>query len=263
MPSINGKLVPFAAGALTALVITTSVYFIFLRSDDKSKSSALIRRQQGIQGDDDCHSLYYDILRDEQKGVGFSEFYNINSSMIAKLRTVHPDYCRLPFKLYKEIVETMPIVCVDVICQRKDGKMLLFYRRDKPAASIWWWPGGRMFRGETFFDTAVRKIKDETGQKSAAVTPQGVVTVWNTFFPDSHWDAERAPGREGTQTVNVVVVCRMDCLDQGDECDAANSKEWAVEAHKWVSAEEAVEPGAYDKYVSSNAKLATSMGLLL
>jgi hypothetical protein len=36
----------------------------------------------------------------------------------------------------------MVITCVDVILQRKvDNKLLIFYRRDAPAAHIYWWPG--------------------------------------------------------------------------------------------------------------------------
>jgi hypothetical protein len=33
-----------------------------------------------------------------------------------------------PFDSYKQAVENLPIVCVDVICKRSDGKVLLFYR---------------------------------------------------------------------------------------------------------------------------------------
>jgi ADP-ribose pyrophosphatase YjhB (NUDIX family) len=40
---------------------------------------------------------------------------------------------------------------------------------------VWWLPGGRIFKGETFYDTAVRKIRDETGNKNAIVTPLGVI----------------------------------------------------------------------------------------
>ncbi len=90
-----------------------------------------------------------------------------------------------------------------------DGKVLLFFRKDKPAAKIWWWPGGRMFRGETFEDTALRKIRDETGAGDAAcASAVGIVNVWNTFFPDSSWDQGRHPEHRGTQTVNVSVFCR-------------------------------------------------------
>lgn len=91
--------------------------------------------------DDDCQSLYYDtnILSD---GRGIPNTGTLDAGQISALRSVRDEYKKLPFELYKTIVECMPIVCVDVVCQRKlDGKLLLFYRRDKPASHIWWWPG--------------------------------------------------------------------------------------------------------------------------
>lgn len=77
---------------------------------------------------------------------------------------IHPFLLYNSQELYEQYVANLVIVCVDVILQRKsDRKLLLFLRRDPPARSIWWWPGGRMFRGETFQQAAVRKICEETG----------------------------------------------------------------------------------------------------
>lgn len=129
-----------------------------------------------------------------------------------------------------------------------------------------------MFRGETFATTAERKIRDETGNKSLAVQAVGIINVWNTFFPDSSWDASRAPGREGTQTVNISVFCRLlpSALREtaGQEnvgedvavlSGAGNS--WAVQSHRWVSKEEVLgQPHLFDKYVSLNVQQSLSLG---
>eukprot|EP00428_Durinskia_dybowskii_P067113 CAMPEP_0170373462 /NCGR_PEP_ID=MMETSP0117_2-20130122/10082_1 /TAXON_ID=400756 /ORGANISM="Durinskia baltica, Strain CSIRO CS-38" /LENGTH=255 /DNA_ID=CAMNT_0010628355 /DNA_START=76 /DNA_END=843 /DNA_ORIENTATION=+ len=244
----------FAVGVALATAIFSALCFIRTNKIDNHDAA-----------DDDCQSLFYDLLPEDCKGKGFTSLRTTSTATIALLKKVHPEYSRLPFELYKQVVESLPIVCVDVICRRNDGKILLFYRRDKPAASIWWWPGGRMFRGETFYDAAIRKARDETGNKTLRVNPRGLVTVWNTFFPDSHWDAERMVGKEGTQTVNVVVVCDVS-LDS--ECEVAEVEtlgtvaEWAVEAQRWISPSEALVVGKYDKYVSSNVKLAIEKGLL-
>jgi hypothetical protein len=40
------------------------------------------------------------------------------------------------------------------------------------------------------------------------------------------------------------------------------SQEWAVEAHRWVSVEEALIPGKYDKYVRLNVEEAVEKGFL-
>jgi len=165
--------------------------------------------------------------------------------------------------MYKFAVEHLPIVCVDVIFQRNDGKLLLFFRKDKPAANIWWWPGGRMFRGETFAATAERKIRDETGNPSLSVQAVGVVDVWNTFFPDSSWDLSRQPGREGTQTVNISVFCTLSDPSEAVEVVSGSASSWAVQAHRWVSPSEVTDcEDAFDKYVTLNVRQCRSRGYL-
>jgi 8-oxo-dGTP pyrophosphatase MutT (NUDIX family) len=229
-----------------------------------------------VSGDDDCYSLYYDKVPGSN-GSGFQQHPQsvISPETIAQMHTVHPEHARLPFDFYKMAVESLPIVCVDVVCKRNtDNKLLLFFRRDKPAASIWWWPGGRMFKGETFFDTAVRKILDETGIRQNqvdgshwTVKPVSVLNTWNTFFPDSNWDVGRTPGREGTQTVNICVYCEL--IHDGSEERPHQVKEnegnemWAVEAKRWVTADEILaNPCMFDKYVSVNVLEARKRSLL-
>lgn len=271
----------FVLGAVSASIVGFSIYLYL----EFSRNARL-----AVHADDEAHSMFYEITPPGGKGRGFPFLGTTKAETIARLKTVHTEYSRLPFEMYKSVVENLPICCVDVICRRQDGKLLLFYRRDKPANNIWWWPGGRMFKGETFYDSAVRKIKDETGRKDAHVKPVGIVTAWNTFFPDSHWDAERKPGREGTQTVNIVVVCDIiwdESYDHIELADSASNRkqandaqlapaakealpltrmnsadDWAVDAHKWISAHDALVPGMYDKYITTNVNLAIQMGLL-
>jgi ADP-ribose pyrophosphatase YjhB (NUDIX family) len=214
-------------------------------------------------GDDFCNSLFYDVEQGNvEEGNGFPVSKVINKETIKRLKVVHDEFKKLPFDFYSQVVENLPVVCVDVICRRKsDGKILLFYRKDKPAAKIWWWPGGRQFKGETFFDTAIRKIKDETGNKNANIRPISVLNVWNTFFPDSNWDHGRRDGREGTQTVNVVVVVEL--LDDDDlELQSAALKDWAVSNRKWIHPYEALRYKDYDKYVFINVRKCIELNLL-
>ncbi len=63
---------------------------------------------------------------------------------------------------YNEIIFLIPIVCVDVAIVY-DNKVLLIKRRDEPAKGEWWLPGGRLYKGETLTDCALRKAKEETG----------------------------------------------------------------------------------------------------
>ena len=138
----------FVSGILVGLSLSCIYFAISSRNSDSQRGEA-------IHGDDDCHSLFY-AAETHPDGSGMTiTKRNVEDKQKKNLCTVQPEYIRLPFELYKQAVEKLPICCVDVMLQRKsDKKILLFYRRDKPANNIWWWPGGRMFRGETFYDCA-------------------------------------------------------------------------------------------------------------
>lgn len=65
-------------------------------------------------------------------------------------------------KLYKKILDVMPICCVDV-CIIHMGMVLLVKRADPPEKDSWWLPGGRLFKNESLHDCAIRKCKEEVG----------------------------------------------------------------------------------------------------
>ena len=219
------------------------------------------RYSSSSTADDDCHSLYYDTnLQDEGKGLPFLNTCDVDVK--ESLFSVKPEYKFLDKRFYKQAVELLPTVCVDIIVQRqKDKKVLLLYRRDKPVAEVWWWVGGRSFKGESFFQTAVRKTASETGADPSKVTPLGIVHVWNTFFPDSSWDDGREMGYAGCQTVNIVCVCKLNAADVN--IDVEQQEKWAVAGHRWISIDEGLVEGKYDKYVRSNLLIARQKKLLL
>lgn len=253
-----------ASGGSAILIAAASGFaagmvFVFSLSALRGKG----KRSLTEGADDDCQSLFYPIKTLED-GRGVPETRTLDPEVVAQLSVVHQDYRYLPKALYMQAVENMVITCVDVIVQRKsDKKLLLFYRRDPPAKGIWWWPGGRMFRGETFSDAATRKVRDETNGRYSA-KPRGVVQCWNTFFPDSAWDAGRETSKRGTQTVNIVVACECDELQlpvaAGGDDGAVEA--WAVEAQRWVTIDEVIAANYYDKYVTNNVTRALNLGLL-
>ena len=111
-------------------------------------------------------------------------------------------------------------------------------RASEPVKGVWWWPGGRMYKGETFFSAAVRKTKEETGLSDAK--PIQVLGVWNTFFPTSHWDTEE---ETGTQTVNPIVLVE---LEQGAEV----LLDYTGDRYRWISLDpDEAQKNDEDKYV--------------
>jgi hypothetical protein len=104
------------------------------KRDDKILK--LLRKNSNA--DDNCNSLFYDTQPNDD-GSGFPNINTCSIETINKLVTIQPEYKRLESKLYKSLVENMVVVCIDIVCQRKkDGKILLFYRRDPPASKTWW-----------------------------------------------------------------------------------------------------------------------------
>ncbi len=65
--------------------------------------------------------------------------------------------------LYKEVLDKMPIPCVDVVIKNKKGEILLIKRLNEPEKGIWWVPGGRINKNESIKKAALRKAKEEVG----------------------------------------------------------------------------------------------------
>lgn len=79
----------------------------------------------------------------------------------------------IPTKLYKKIVELVPILCVDVIL-KYGNKYILVKRVNEPLKGKWWIVGGRALKGEKTLKTAKRKVKEETGLIAYGFTRKGI-----------------------------------------------------------------------------------------
>jgi colanic acid biosynthesis protein WcaH len=175
-------------------------------------------------------------VRDGYTGAtdDLSLFYGMDQEA---LTTVTDEARLLPQELYEQVVRLLPILCVDLAIERpSDGKFLLVKRGAEPAKGFYWPPGGRIFRGETFFAAAVRKAREETGLEAQ---PLGVLGVYNTFFPTSNWGSG-----VGTHTVNVCVHMRL--VGGGEGGEGAVELDGTCEEHVWVHPREKYH---HDPYV--------------
>lgn len=68
----------------------------------------------------------------------------------------------LPEDFYRQILEALPIVCVDLLLKR-EGKYLLVRRTREPLKGEWWTPGGRILKDESALEAVRRKAWDEVG----------------------------------------------------------------------------------------------------
>jgi colanic acid biosynthesis protein WcaH len=70
--------------------------------------------------------------------------------------------------LYKQVMENMPIVCVDAIIMNEKGEYLLVKRKNEPLKNKFWMVGGRLYKNELTKDGIKRKIKEEVGIENGA-----------------------------------------------------------------------------------------------
>jgi len=68
----------------------------------------------------------------------------------------------LPEQEYLNIIDHIPLCCVDVIVVH-NKKVLLIKRGQSEPKSVWWLPGGRIYKNETWEAAVKRKVKAETG----------------------------------------------------------------------------------------------------
>ena len=86
------------------------------------------------------------------------------------------DFCTkafIPGEEYRRIVDLMPILCVDLLLQNSRGEYLLAKRSNEPLKDQWWLPGGRVYKGESLEEAAIRKMREELSLEPSLLTMVG------------------------------------------------------------------------------------------
>lgn len=129
----------------------------------------------------------------------------------------------VPSSIYAEIVKSMTISCVDAFVYDFEKRAYLMIQRiTAPAKGKWWMPGGRIFKGESFYESAVRKTKKESGLDICPIAQLG---TYSTYFSESAW------GLNVHTDTKVTVILAL-CNNQIPSCDEHH------QAFMWVPIDE-------------------------
>ena len=69
----------------------------------------------------------------------------------------------LPADVFKQIIDTTPLVSIDLVVRDTAGQVLLGKRNNRPAQGFWFVPGGRILKNERLADAFKRLTLDELG----------------------------------------------------------------------------------------------------
>lgn len=76
----------------------------------------------------------------------------------------------------------MPIPSVEALIVMNDS-LLFLKRKNSPVAGQWWFPGGRIHKGESIEETLQREVKEETGLE---IDSYHFIKAYSRVFPERH-----------------------------------------------------------------------------
>ena len=66
--------------------------------------------------------------------------------------------------VFTAVIDSTPLVSIDLLIENNNGEILLGYRNNRPAKGYWFVPGGRILKDESMDDAFKRLTLAELGQ---------------------------------------------------------------------------------------------------
>ena len=93
----------------------------------------------------------------------------------------------LDIQTFKTVIENTPLVSID-LCLICNGQILLGKRRNEPLKGIWFTPGGRIHKNESWQGALLRVAEVELGLSGIAVEDFALMGAWDHFYNNSAVD---------------------------------------------------------------------------
>ena len=87
-------------------------------------------------------------------------------------------------KTFSTVIESTPLVSIDLVVKNKQGQALLGERLNKPAQGFWFVPGGRILKNESLADAFKRLTTEELGQAFSIEQAQ-LIGPFDHFYNDN------------------------------------------------------------------------------
>lgn len=113
---------------------------------------------------------------------------------------------RLSREQFLEVVERAPLVSIDLVVRRADGRVLLGKRTNEPAKGCWFVPGGRIHKNERRA-AAFRRICEAELGKPFSIDVARFIGVFEHFYPTNF------AAQPGSGTHYVVLAYELDAID--------------------------------------------------
>jgi len=123
----------------------------------------------------------------------------------------------LPFETFKLVVESTPLVAIDLIVRARDGTILLGKRNNRPAKGLWFVPGGRILKDEPLKLAFSRLLDDELGLRSEDVVV-GSRGLYQHFYPDN-FSVESFSTHYVVMAYEIQVIDKCFSLQYGQHSD--------------------------------------------
>ncbi|KMM80729.1 GDP-mannose mannosyl hydrolase [Pseudomonas deceptionensis] len=107
-------------------------------------------------------------------------------------------------ELFRSVVDSTPLISIDLVVQNSKGECLLGQRLNRPAQGNWFVPGGRILKNETL-DAAFDRLTLEELGKASQRSHASFLGVYEHFYADSVF---AAPG-QGPDTHYVVLAYQL------------------------------------------------------
>jgi len=91
-------------------------------------------------------------------------------------------------KKFQTVIESTPLISIDLIVKNSQGEYLLGYRNNKPAQGYWFVPGGRILKNEPKGDAFSRIIHNELGI-ALDIYSAKFLNLFEHFYDDCVYDS--------------------------------------------------------------------------